>query len=99
MASSDENKSKKAETNQTLALIDPVYQKYVKSVIRALGSSQFYEYFMDSVAHAQNEFQFSNRRMEKIVDTTWALWWPQERPVPMRVARGPPGIPHPSMAG
>ena len=25
------------------------------------------------------------------------LWWPQERPVPMRVARGPPGIPLPSM--
>ena len=27
------------------------------------------------------------------------LWWPQERSVPMRVARGPPGIPHPSMPG
>ena len=27
------------------------------------------------------------------------LWWSQERPVPMRVARGPPGIPHPSMPG
>ena len=25
------------------------------------------------------------------------LWWPQERPVPMRVARGPFGIPLPSM--
>ena len=25
------------------------------------------------------------------------LWWPQERPVPMRVARGPIGIPLPSM--
>ena len=25
------------------------------------------------------------------------LWWPQERPVAMRVARGPFGIPHPSM--
>ena len=25
------------------------------------------------------------------------LWWPQERPVPMRVARGPLGIPIPSM--
>ena len=25
------------------------------------------------------------------------LWWPQERPVPMRVTRGPLGIPHPSM--
>ena len=27
------------------------------------------------------------------------LWWPQERPVPMRVARGPLGIPLPSMQG
>ena len=25
------------------------------------------------------------------------LWWPQERPVPMRVARGPLGIPLPEM--
>ena len=25
------------------------------------------------------------------------LWWPQERPVPKRVARGPLGIPLPSM--
>ena len=27
------------------------------------------------------------------------LWWPQERPVPMRVTRGPLGIPLPSMLG
>ena len=27
------------------------------------------------------------------------VWWPQERPVPMRVARGPLGIPLPSMLG
>ena len=27
------------------------------------------------------------------------LWWPQERPVPMRVARGPLGIQLPSMLG
>ena len=27
------------------------------------------------------------------------LWWPHERPVPMRVARGPLGIPVPSMLG
>ena len=27
------------------------------------------------------------------------LWWPQERPVPMRNARGPLGIPLPSMPG
>ena len=27
------------------------------------------------------------------------LWWPQEWPVPMRTARGPLGIPLPSMSG
>ena len=27
------------------------------------------------------------------------LWWPQERPVPMRVARGPIGIPLLAMPG
>ena len=27
------------------------------------------------------------------------LWWPQERQVPMRIARGPLGIPLPSMPG
>ena len=27
------------------------------------------------------------------------LWWPQERPVPMRLARGPLGIPLPSKSG
>ena len=27
------------------------------------------------------------------------LWWPQERPFPMRVTRGPLGIPLPSMPG
>ena len=32
-------------------------------------------------------------------DLRFQLWWPQERPVPMRVARGPLGIPLPSMPG
>ena len=27
------------------------------------------------------------------------IWWPQERPVHMRVARGPLGIPLPSIPG
>ena len=53
------------------ALIDPLYQRYTKSVIRALGSTEFYEFFMDAVSHAQNEFQFSNRKLIKTVDLTW----------------------------
>ena len=69
MASTKSGKNDRV--NQTLEVIDPVYQKYAKSVIRALSSTDFYEYFMESVARADNEFQFSNRRMEKIVDTSW----------------------------
>ena len=52
-------------------LIDPLYQKYTKSVIRALGSTEFYEFFMDAISRAENEFQFSNRKLEKTVDLDW----------------------------
>ena len=52
-------------------LVDPVYQKFRKSVIRALGTNEFYEFFMDSIARADNEFQFSNRWLEKAVDLAW----------------------------
>ena len=52
-------------------LIDPLYQKYTKSVIRALGSTEFYAFFMDAVSKADNRFQFSNRKMEKTVDLDW----------------------------
>ncbi len=51
--------------------IDPIYQKFTKSVIRALGSSEFYGYFMDAVSKADNQIQFSNRRLEKTVDIKW----------------------------
>ena len=56
---------------QKKSLIDPLYQKYTKSVIRSLGSTDFYEYFMDCVARAETEIQFSNRKMVKTVDLTW----------------------------
>lgn len=52
-------------------LIDPIYEKFTKSVIRSIGSTEFYEFFMDTVSHARNEFQFSNRKMEKFIDTKW----------------------------
>lgn len=61
------DKSKK----RAQSLIDPVYQKYTKSVIRALSSTEFYEFFMDAISKAENEFQFSNRRLEKTVDLMW----------------------------
>lgn len=69
---STKNGKAQAETsNKQLEVIDPIYQKYVKSVIRTLGSTDFYDFFMGSIACAENEFQFSNRRLEKFVDTEW----------------------------
>lgn len=53
------------------SLIDSVYRKFVRGISRAIGSTEFYEFFMDSLLRAHNEFQFSNRRMIKTVDITW----------------------------
>ena len=64
MAAQDKNTNKSS-------LIDPIYTKFTKSVRRAIGSTEFYEFFMDAMSRAENEIQFSNRRMEKIVDVRW----------------------------
>ena len=53
------------------ALIDPIYKKFTRGVLRALSSTDFYEFFMDAISKAENEFQFSNRRLEKAVDQKW----------------------------
>lgn len=66
-----EKSGSKTGTKKKMSLIDPVYLKFTKSVIRAIGSTEFYEYFMDAISHAENEIQFSNRRMEKWVDRSW----------------------------
>ena len=67
----NQSESQEQSTNKQLEVIDPIYQKYIKGVIRALGSTDFYEFFMDAISSAENEFQFSNRRLEKYVDTEW----------------------------
>lgn len=52
-------------------IIDPIYEKFVRSIVRSLGSTSFYEFFMDAISKSDNRFQFSNRRVEKVVDTAW----------------------------
>lgn len=69
MANAGRKVSEKDEKEQSL--IDPIYEKFVKGVIRSIGSTEFYEFFMDSISNAQNEFQFSNRKMIKSIDLTW----------------------------
>ncbi|MBR5559108.1 MAG: DUF2357 domain-containing protein [Oscillospiraceae bacterium] len=60
-----------AEDTGAESLIDPIYQKFVRSVTRAIGSTEFYQYFMNALSGADNELQFSNRKVVKTVDTVW----------------------------
>ena len=53
--------------------IDPIYKKYSSKVISTLASTEFYEYFMDVMRAGKNTVQFSNRRVEKMVDERWVL--------------------------
>ena len=71
MAESEKKTGTAGTKRKKSDLIDPVYQKFTKSVVRALGSNEFYEYFMDAISRADNQFQFSNRRLEKTVDLNW----------------------------
>ena len=71
MAVTEKKSTEKKSAKKKDVLIDPLYQKYTKSVIRALGSTEFYEFFMDAISRAENQFQFSNRKMEKTVDLDW----------------------------
>lgn len=64
-------KTNKSKKNVKKALIDPVYRKFCKNVIRSLASTDFYDFFMSSIEKADNEFQFSNRKMEKTIDIEW----------------------------
>lgn len=61
----------KKVTRKKKSLIDPLYQKLMKSVIRSIGSSEFYEFFMDTMSRADSEIQFSNRKLDKVVDVRW----------------------------
>lgn len=61
----------KNDKQGTAALIDPIYKKFTRGVLRAISDTEFYEYFMEAVSRAENEIQFSNRKMEKAVDLNW----------------------------
>ncbi len=72
MAESKKTPSENAEKKENkVSLIDSIYMKYMRSVVRALGSSDFYKYFINVIATSENQFQFSNRRMEKLIDESW----------------------------
>lgn len=66
-----DTKGNASDKKQSVSTIDPIYEKFTKSVVRALASTEFYEYFMDALSKSNNRFQFSNRRLEKLVDLAW----------------------------
>lgn len=63
--------TKKKKNGAQSLPVDEVYNKFTRSVVRALGSNEFYQFFMDTVSKADNEIQFSNRKEVKSVDPAW----------------------------
>lgn len=59
------------QKNKKSTSIDAIYQKYARSVVRTLASTDFYEFFMDTISRAENSIEFSNVRQEKIIDPVW----------------------------
>lgn len=92
MSASAKKQTGSAGAKKKESLIDPLYQKYTKSVIRALGSTDFYEFFMDAVSKAENQFQFSNRKMEKTVDLTWVDMIEESLPAIQSIVSNPRNI-------
>lgn len=74
------------------SLIDPIYTKFVRGVTRAIGSTEFYEFFMDAVSRAQNEFQFSNRKLVKTVDLTWVDAVEESLDAFQKIISSPPNV-------
>ena len=92
MAGTTKKTAGKTGAKKKDSLIDPLYEKYTKSVIRALGSTEFYEFFMDAVSRADNRFQFSNRRMEKTVDLNWVDTIEESLPAIQSIVSNPRNI-------
>ncbi len=66
-----EEQKKSSSAKSKSSTVDAIYQKYTRSVIRTLSSTAFYDYFIAQMECAQNEFQFSNRKITKVVDIKW----------------------------
>lgn len=86
------NQKNTSPQNRSEELVDELFKKYVKSTIRTLGSTEFYQSFMNALANAQNEIQFSNRRMEKIVDTEWVEFIEQVLPAFQNIIENPRNV-------
>ena len=84
-----EKKTNGKKNSGKAVLIDPIYQKFTRGVLRAISSTEFYEYFMDAIANADNTFQFSNRKLEKAVDLNWVDQIEQALPAMQNIISNP----------
>lgn len=66
-----DTEKKNRESAKEPSLIDPIYEKFTRSVVRSIGSTEFYQFFMSAIASADNQIQFSNRKEVKYVDESW----------------------------
>ena len=83
-----------AENGVKASPVDEIYQAYTKQVIETLASTEFYEFFMQELETADNEFRFSNRRVEKIVDIKWVDALEEALPALQNIVASPRNVLH-----
>lgn len=79
----------KKPENKRRRLIDPVYKKFTAKAFQALTSTEFYDYFMATMSQGNHNFQFTNKRIVKDVDTTWVDIIEATLPVLDEICRNP----------
>lgn len=92
MSETPKTQKKSASVSKKTATIDSIYQKYARGVIRTLASTDFYEFFMDMIDKAENQFQFSNRRCEKLIDPKWIDAIDESLPAFQRIISNPRNV-------
>ena len=51
--------------------VDPVYEIYNKKLMEELATQPFWDLFLDNISKGDRTFEFSNRKLEKEVDSRW----------------------------
>ena len=82
-------KKTSAGRKRRMWLIDPIYKKFTTRAFKNLTSPEFYEFFRNMLKNGQQNFQFSNRKLDMQVDTRWVDIIEDTIPAFMEISRNP----------
>lgn len=82
-------KKKNAGRQRRMWMIDPIYRKFTAKAFKNLTSPEFYEFFQNMLKNGEQNFQFSNRKLDMQVDMRWVEIIEATIPAFMEISRNP----------